>query len=85
MGMHRAGPWWSRRDALVLACAVAGFLAGAGRARADVLPTWGAEWGAPQRASASFGVLIGDARGGGFDLGRHQFAGELLNDRFQTA
>lgn len=71
MGIRRGVPWGARCDALVLVCAVAGSLAGAGRARADVLPNWGVEWGAPQRATASFGVLIGDARGGGFDLGRH--------------
>lgn len=71
MGIRRGVPWGARRDALVLACIVAAGLADAWPARADVLPSWGAEWGAPQRASASFGVLIGDARGGGFDLGRH--------------
>lgn len=44
---------------------------GAGRARAEALPAWGAEWHSMQRASASFSLLVGDARGDGFDLGRH--------------
>lgn len=34
-------------------------------------PTWGVEGGSPQRAAATFGLLLGDARGDGFDLGRN--------------
>lgn len=58
------------RLAAVLAC-VAASLAGALRAHAGALPVWGVEWSSTQRAAASFGLLLGDARGGGFDLGRN--------------
>jgi hypothetical protein len=34
-------------------------------------PTWGIEGGSPQRAAVTLGLLLGDARGDGFDLGRH--------------
>lgn len=46
-------------------------LAGAGRAQAEARPVWGIEWNSPQRAAASFGLLLGDAHGDGFDLGRN--------------
>ncbi len=40
-------------------------------AAAGPRPTWGVEAGAPQRATVSVGLLLGDARGDGFDLGRN--------------
>ncbi len=39
-------------------------------ASAQARPIWGVEAGSPQRAAASLGLLLGDARGDGFDLGR---------------
>ncbi len=39
-------------------------------ARAAMRPTWGVEAGSPQRVTATLGLLLGDARGDGFELGR---------------
>lgn len=46
-------------------------LVGVGRVRAEARPVWGVEWNSPQRAAASLGLLLGDAHGDGFDLGRN--------------
>jgi hypothetical protein len=61
------------RHPAVLAGLLVTLLLPAAGARAGARPTWGIEGGSPQRAAVALGLLLGDARGDGFDLGRNLF------------
>jgi hypothetical protein len=44
---------------------------------ADAVPFWDLRFGSPEKLSAGLGVLIGDARGEGFDMGSRSLLVEL--------